>query len=341
MEAPSTEGHRIPTAGAGSGIRTSAPRCLPLIGKTLGKYRVDKYLGGGGMADVYEAVTTGPSGFRKRVAIKVVNERFDGFPDFEDLLMAEGWMTAQVQHPNVCQALDADVSEGTAYVVLEHLDGVSLKDILVAFGGRRDEHFDHRHLAISAKVVADLLLGLHAAHLATDLDGRWMGIVHQDVSPDNVFICRRSGAVKLLDFGVATSVLRPRPPRLSLGGKVAYSAPERLAGGRPVDHRADLWSAGVVLWELLTARRLFKHDGGDQTSRDVAASTVPPPSSVRPRLPPLVERIVDRALSQDPSRRFATGQEMSDALSAKAMLHGRAITSADVAEWASAALAPR
>jgi len=305
----------------------------------VGRYRIDTYLGGGGMADVYGAVTAGAGGFEKRVAIKVVNDALSNLEQFQEMLLDEAWMAAQVQHPNVCQVLDAGVSDGRSFVVLEHLGGHSLREVLTGLSARAQSSFDSRHLAIAAKLIGDVLLGVHAAHTARDLDGRPMGIIHHDISPDNVFICGRSGAVKLLDFGVATSDRRARMQRHTLVGKLAYAAPERVELSPAVDHRADLWSVGVLLWELLTATRLFRCSTPEHTRAAITTCLLPRPSMVRPKLPSVAEPVIARALCRDPEDRYATALDMAQALSALAVIDRRAVTSTDVARWAAAAMA--
>ncbi|MCC7538900.1 MAG: serine/threonine protein kinase [Deltaproteobacteria bacterium] len=217
--------------------------------RTLGRYRILRRLGRGGMANVYLAELSGDHGFAKTVAIKTIHPHRAGEARFVTMFLEEMRVASRLSHPNVCAVLDFGMEGETPYLVMEHLDGFPLSAVVAhdSVGIPRD---------IAARVVADAARGLHAAHELPGRDGKPGGIVHRDVSPQNVMLLR-TGVAKVLDFGIAkaadpSGAITSSHPK----GKLRYMAPEQLAGA-PVDRRADIWSLGVVLWEATLGRRLF------------------------------------------------------------------------------------
>jgi serine/threonine-protein kinase len=225
----------------------------------------------------------GSVGFARTVAIKKLHAQFSKDPEFVAMFLDEAHLAARIRHPNVVPTLDV-VSEGTELLlIMEYVQGESVARLLRSDGGRRPIQ-----PGIAATIATEMLLGLHAAHEATDDQGRPLSIVHRDVSPQNVQ-STKEGQVK---------------------GKASYMAPEQLFG-EAVDRRADVYAAGVVLWEMLTGKRLFVGDSPQATMMQVVQKVVEPPSAHVPNIPAALDAIVLRALSRDPSLRFATAREMA------------------------------
>jgi serine/threonine protein kinase/ABC-type phosphate transport system substrate-binding protein len=280
------------------------------VGVPFGKYHLIASLGRGGMADVYLAATRGTAGFRKLAVIKRLREDVSDRRSFTTMLLDEARLAARLQHPNVVQTFEVGVHEGQHYIAMEYLEGQPIARIL-AVGGRPDSAF-------ATRVMADVLAGLHYAHELTDYDGRPLSIVHRDVSPQNLFVTY-AGEAKVVDFGVAKTAIR-RGDQTEAGvlkGKLAYMAPEQLGEG-PIDRRADVFSAGIVFWELLTGRRLWKAQNDGAAIAKVLFDEIPPPSKVPKKsggdVPAEVEAICMRAVSRDPEKRWQSAGEMREAL---------------------------
>jgi phosphate transport system substrate-binding protein len=279
------------------------------LATAFGKYMLVATLGRGGMADVYLAVARGPAGFHKLVVIKRLRSDVAERALLESMLLDEASLAARLRHPNVVQTLEVGVHEGQGFIAMEYLDGQPLH--VIAAAARMARRPLDAPFALA--VVGELLSGLHYAHELTDYDGRPLGIVHRDVSPQNVFLTY-DGEVKLVDFGVAKARL-PRPMETEVGvlkGKLGYMAPEQVRDGR-VDRRADVFAAGIVLWELLTQRRLFRASTAGATLQKVLDGASAPPSRYSP-VDPLIDAVVMRALAPEPSARYGTANEMRLAL---------------------------
>jgi serine/threonine protein kinase len=216
-----------------------------------------------------------------------------------------------LNHPNIVQVYDFGNVEGHYFLAMEYLRGY---DVLAIIKQLRDmkRPFPVPVVAFIAHEVAGCL---GYAHGLTGPDGLSLDIVHRDVSPSNV-MCLREGGVKLLDFGIASALSEVQPEQTDQGtfrGKLAYMAPERLRN-EPVDGRADLYSLGVMLWEMLTCRRLFRGASDAETLKNVLDMTVPPPSAQRPEVPPSLDAVIKKALARDLGARYQTGQAMADDL---------------------------
>jgi serine/threonine-protein kinase len=270
--------------------------------RRCGRYELLDRLGVGGMAEVYRARVSGPAGFRRDVVLKRLLPVNEDDPEFVNMFRDEARILGVLNHPNVVQALDFGVDHGAPYLVLEYLDGPSLGRVLRA--GRAVAP------AIAAHVAREICRALDYMHRAADLDGTPLGLVHRDVTPSNIVVTR-AGAVKLLDFGIAKFARALQSTRAGfVKGKSAYLAPEQLQG-LAFDGRADVFSLGVVLHELLTGRRLFAGDTDLATMRNVLHLKVPLPSRVRAGISPALDHIVLRALARNPARRYATAADMA------------------------------
>ncbi|MDW8248116.1 MAG: serine/threonine-protein kinase [Myxococcales bacterium] len=274
----------------------------------LGKYRVIAELGHGGMADVYLAVVKGPVGFNKLIVIKQLRPHLAEVPDFLDMFLDEARLAARLNHPNVVQTNEI-LEEGNRYaIVMEYLDGQSFDRILRR--GHKQERLTRAH---QLRVLCEALEGLHYAHELQDFDGTPLRVVHRDVTPHNIFVTYE-GQVKVVDFGIAKAANCSAETRTGvLKGKVAYMAPEQ-ARGEEIDRRADIFSVGLMLWEVATGMRPWKGLNDVQILGRLATGQIPMPSSAFPEVDPELERICMKALALNPAARYATAAEMREEL---------------------------
>ncbi|MFK7989521.1 MAG: protein kinase [Sandaracinaceae bacterium] len=273
----------------------------------LGRYSVFASLARGGQAEILAAVQGDLGHATHIVAVK----RILAAPDAEaiDMMFDEARIASRIRHPHVVQVHDFFELEDEPYIVMEHLVGVPL-DTLIDQTGRLGGRLDvGMCLAIAAQAAA----GLHAAHELRNIDGRPADVVHRDVSPQNLFVTHQ-GFVKVLDFGIASaSERRVRTQTGQIKGKPSYMSPEQITG-KPVDRRTDVFALGVVLFEMLTGRRLFKRDSLGATAAALLEAPIPPVSQFRPHVPQGVQEVVTRALQRDPTQRFPSAREMQLAL---------------------------
>ncbi len=273
------------------------------------KYVLIGKLGHGGMAEVNLAVSEGKGNFRKLVVIKRLHRHLAMEPGFIDMFLDEARLAARLNHPNCVQTYEVGEWDDNHFLAMEYLDGQGLERLL-RISGQRDEPVP---LDAAARIVSDALDGLAYAHELTDYDGRPLNVVHRDVSPQNIFVTY-NGVVKLLDFGIAKAATHIVETRTGvIKGKYAYIAPEQGLG-ETIDHRADLWSMGVVLWEVLTGRRLFKSVNELATLQETLQGEIAPPSAFRTDVPPELDVICMRALTRDVSERYQSANEMKDEL---------------------------
>jgi serine/threonine-protein kinase len=272
--------------------------------KALGRYEILASIGSGGMAAIYLARIAGPAGFEKPFALKVVHPHLAEEGDFLDMFYDEARLAAKLQHPNIVQIFELGESAGIFYIAMEYLAGEPV-DALYKVAQEQGSPFDARlccHIAMAA------CEGLHCAHEAQDLEGEPLNLVHRDVSPHNFFVTY-AGSVKLMDFGIARAAGATHKTRTgALRGKIAYMSPEQAAG-RVVDRRSDVFSLGVVLWEMLAGRHLFRGETDLETLRRVTEGDVPPIREQRPDLPLELDVALTRALHRDRNERYPTAME--------------------------------
>jgi len=270
------------------------------VGRHMGGYLILEEIASGGMATVHLARTeTGPDAGRF-VAIKRMHEHFAQDSDFASMFLDEATLCTRIRHENVVATIDVVQEEEELLLVLELVDGESLSKLVKQLSARKSRVPKH----IASAIARDMLQGLHAAHEATNEAGEALMIVHRDVSPHNVIV-GTDGVVKVLDFGVAKARGRVQQTQKGqLKGKLAYMSPEQ-ARGKPVDRRSDVFSSGIVLWELLAGRRLF--DGDNEGALLVAILSQQPKrlETIDPELAPYAE-LVHKALEMDPDGRYAT-----------------------------------
>lgn len=276
----------------------------------LGDYRIVRKLGAGGMAEVFLAKQNLPNGTVRAVVIKAILTHLIDDQRFVDMFMQEARVAALLQHPNICAIHDVTVLDGRPCIILEFLQGRDLWTVLTRLG----DGGSVIKARPAAAIIAQAASALDYAHARKDQQGRPLDLVHRDVSPHNLFLTRR-GEVKVLDFGIAKSAFQQnRTESGVIKGKLAYMAPEQ-ARGKDVDFRADQFALGVVLWEMLTGKRLFARDDALQTVTAMFQEETPRPSSIRP-VPEGLEAIVMRALEMSPTDRFDSCESMAVALRA-------------------------
>jgi eukaryotic-like serine/threonine-protein kinase len=273
----------------------------------VGRYAVFEQLAFGGMATVHLARLLGEGGFKRTVAVKRLHPQFAKDPESASMLVDEARIVARINHPNVVQTLDVVRDGEELLLVMEYVHGESLSRLLRATSSGTSPGAPP--LGILVRVMCDVLHGLHAAHEATDEEGNPLGIVHRDVSPQNVLV-GADGVARVLDFGVAKANGRLQSTGDGqIKGKLSYMAPEQLGG--EATRRTDLFAAGVVLWESLTGARLFFADDPREIMSKVLSAPIDPPTSLVPSVPPAIETVVMHALRREPSERFKTAAEMA------------------------------
>ena len=278
---------------------------------SLGRYALYGEIAAGGMATVHLARLLGPVGFARTVAIKRLHPHLAKDPDFVAMFLEEARLAARVRHPNVVATLDVVSDDGELFLVMEYVAGESLSR-LVRKARERGERVPPRY---AVGIVSGALEGLHSAHDAKSEKGQPLGLVHRDVSPQNVHV-GTDGVPRLLDFGIAKATNRVQETRTDqIKGKVAYMSPEQLAKGG-IDRRADVYSASVVLWETLTGQRLFKADDVPSLVYAIINEEIRRPSELVPDLPPGLDEIVMKGLAREADNRWSSAREMAAALEA-------------------------
>ena len=302
--------------------------------RVVGRYALYAEIAAGGMATVHFGRLLGPVGFSRTVAIKRLHPQFAKDPEFVSMFLDEARLAARIRHPNVVPTLDVVATNGELFLVMDYVQGESLSR-LVRVMRERKTRIPPR---IVASIMAGALHGLHAAHEARNERGEPLGIVHRDISPQNVLV-GTDGVARVLDFGVAKAAGRIQTTREGqLKGKLAYMAPEQLSGS--VTRQTDVYAAAIVLWEALTAKRLFAGDNEAAILGKVLSSVVQPPStymvdpsqtvdSATMRGYELIDAVTLRGLDRDPEKRFTTAREMAIALERCIGL----ASPSDVGEW--------
>jgi serine/threonine protein kinase len=276
--------------------------------RMLGRYALYGQIASGGMATVHLGRLVGPVGLSRTVAIKKLHPALSGDPQFVSMFLDEARLAARIAHPNVVATLDVVTLEGELFLVMEHIHGASLVRLLLATRERKE----YVAPPIAAGIAVGLLHGLHAAHEALDERGQPLGLVHRDVSPQNVLV-GAEGLPRVIDFGVAKAAGRTHTTQNSqLKGKVGYMPPEQIHG--EVDRRTDVYAASVVLWETLAGRRLFRGNSEALVLSRVLTEVVRPPGALTPDMPPALDAIVLKGLSRDPAERFQTARDMARAI---------------------------
>ncbi|MBI3074481.1 MAG: serine/threonine protein kinase [Deltaproteobacteria bacterium] len=289
------------------------------------RYHVLELIDSGGMAEVYKAKARTIHGIEKVVAIKRILPHLTKNKKFITMFLDEARLSIHLNHANVVQVFDIGVSGGSYFIVMEFVEGLNLRTLL-------ESCIDEGKILpveVAVYVMMEVLKGLSYAHEKRDANGRRLSIVHRDVSPPNVLLSLE-GEVKITDFGLAkaTSQLEESDPDI-LKGKLSYMSPEQ-AHGQSVDQRADLFAAGILLFESLTSRRLFKGENDIETLELVRAARVPSIARFNPKVPWALEEIVVKALARDGDARYQTARAFEEDLARFLFANSLKVTSSDL-----------
>ena len=286
------------------------------------------------MAEVYLGEASSVEGFKKRVAIKRVLPHLAQNDNFIQMFLDEARLSARLSHANIVSVFDISAREDTYFLIMEFVDGANLKRILDCLQ-RRAQSFP---LAQAVYVCAEACRGLSYAHELHDENGRPLGIVHRDISPPNIMITKR-GEVKVADFGLAkagTQLSQTDPGVVK--GKFSYLSPE-AALGKEVDSRADIFSLGIVLWEMLAGRRLFLGETDYATVKLIQQANIPRLAPLNPQVDEAFEEIILKALTREPDDRYQTAQQFGDALTGYLFTRQLKVTNYDLANLVNSAIA--
>ena len=278
-------------------------------GALFGRYNVLCRWATGGMAEIFVARQTGAHGFDKLVALKLLRDELSNEPGFREMFFAEARTSALLSHPNIVQTFDVGENDGLVYMAMEFVNGESLSRVTRSIAGDEGDRVP-RSLAVA--VCREVANALHYAHTLTNLEGAPLHLVHRDVSPSNIMLTH-DGTVKLLDFGIAkVSTAQVQTKAGTVKGKFAYLSPEQ-ARAEPLDGRSDIFSLGVVLWQLLTGRRAFTAENEMALLHTITTTELEPPSAFV-ECDPELDAIVRKATCSDPDERFEDAHAFANAL---------------------------
>ena len=274
----------------------------------LGKYRLIAELGHGGMAQVFLALARGPAGFNKLAVIKQIREQLADDPEFLTMFLDEARLAARLNHPNVVQTNEVGEDGKRYFICMEYLEGQPLNRIIQRVG--RENGIP---MGLHLRILCEALAGLHHAHELTDYDGTPLQVVHRDVTPHNVFVTY-AGQVKVVDFGIAKALSQSAETKAGvLKGKVAYMAPEQARGDK-VDRRADIFSVGVIMWEALVGRRMFKGLTDVVIIQKIVNGQLQSPRSANPNVDEKLDAVCMKALAHNREERYETAADFQMAI---------------------------
>ena len=295
-------------------------------GLSLGRYEFLLPIARGGMAAVWAARARGARGFQRTVAIKTMLPTLSADPHFETMFLDEARIASRIRHPNVVEILDLGEQDSLLYLVMEWIDGEPLSTLM-----RKAGNDGQLPMGISARIMADTCAGLHAAHELRDDDGKVVGLVHRDISPQNIMVST-TGGVKIIDFGIAKALDRLSDDTSAglVKGKVLYMAPEQARGDQ-IDRRVDVWAAGVVLY-LLIAERL-PIEGLNQRATLAMVASEEKAAPLPPDVPKPIAEVLRHALAPNAMERFQAAAEMHRAIEGALAHVCGPVTTADVATF--------
>ena len=298
----------------------------PVDGVKFGQYLLTEKIATGGMAEVWKARMRGVEGFQKIVAIKKILPHLSDNQDFIEMFVDEAKLAAQLNHNNIIHIYDLGKIQSSYYIAMEYIDGYDLKTIL----RRGEERGNPMTVELALFIASKLASALDYAHRKKDFEEKEMGLVHRDVSPQNVLVSQE-GDIKLCDFGIAKAASKASHTQAgALKGKLQYMSPEQ-AWGRSIDRRSDIFALATVLFEMLTNRKLFTGDNELSILEQVREARVQPPSLYNDEVTPEIDKIVIKALQKDPANRYQTAGEMARDLDAILYSFKPTPTSADLA----------
>jgi serine/threonine-protein kinase len=308
----------------------------PEVGSTANSYAILAKLATGGMAEIFLARNASGAGIERYVVLKRVLRHKANDENFVHMFLDEARLAAQLQHPNIAQVYDTGVLGDSYFFTMEYVHGETVREIL------HRTYAQKLSIPISAvlTIAAAAASGLHHAHERKGMDGKPLGIVHRDVSPSNLMVSFE-GNVKIVDFGVAKATHRRTETQSgTVKGKIAYLSPEQCRG-RAIDRRSDLFSLGIVMWEMLVGDRLYKHGTDYETMEAIVLTSAPRPSTRRGGIPPELDEIVDKLLSRDPDKRFQTADEVLEALERAAVRVGVPLSATALGRFVRELFGPR
>ncbi|MBI2336634.1 MAG: serine/threonine protein kinase [Deltaproteobacteria bacterium] len=274
--------------------------------RPFGHYFILEKIAQGGMAEIFKGLTYDFTGLKKFVVIKRILPHIAANKEFIRMLIDEAKIAVSLTHGSIAQTYDLGKVGRDYFIVMEYVDGKTISQIIK----RSQSLHEPIPIPIIAYILSELCSGLDYIHRRTDEAGDPLHIVHRDISPQNIIVSY-SGSVKIVDFGVAKAAMKASEAELGvLKGKFAYMSPEQTEG-TAVDHRSDIFSAGIVLWEMLGLKRLFKKKTNADTVAAVKYQEFIAPSDLRPEVPADLDVIAQKALAKDPNVRYTSAQEMS------------------------------
>ncbi|MBZ0234905.1 MAG: serine/threonine protein kinase [Deltaproteobacteria bacterium] len=297
----------------------------PSAAAPIERYVVLEYLSEGGMGAIYLGKKLGAGGFEKEVVLKQLLPEFTQQPEFIDLFLREARLSATLDHANIIHTIDLVTAGNEYFIVMEYLAGADLRT-LAKRAKRRRKSFSP---AAGIYMAREVLSALAYAHAKVGMDGRALKLIHRDVSPSNILVSR-NGEVKLTDFGIAkaathTSIF------YKVKGKIGYMSPEQ-AKSDPMDHRSDLYSLAVCLYEVITGERLFVAAGLTSTPEQIYGQPITPPSRKVPGLPPDLDQVMLKALAMNPDDRYQSAGELQEALLRCAHRNGLMMSASELAQ---------
>src|SRR5690348_2086155 len=291
------------------------------------RYTITERLDHGGMAEVFRGVAESMQGFKKAVAIKRVLPNLTKNEKFVRMFLDEAKLSLFLQHANIVQVFDISKTPDNAYfLVMEYVDGCNLKSLIE----RQKQKSRRIEVAHAIYMMMECCKALNYAHsLEHPETGEPLGIVHRDISPPNILLSK-NGEIKLVDFGLAkaNSQIESTDPGV-VKGKFSYLSPE-AASAQPVDHRADIFAVGIILWEMFTGRRLFYGETDYQTVELVRQARVPSIAALNPEIEPELEAVVRKALARDAEERYQSAADLADALAQYLFSRKMKVTSRDI-----------
>ena len=270
------------------------------------QFRFTRKIAEGGMGAIYEALLYGSEGFEKTVTIKTIREKFTGDRDFVEMFIGEAKLVADLVHQNIVQIYKLGKIGSTYYIAMEYVNGINLQEFMVRHG----EIGQKMPVELCAFIISRVCRGLEYAHTKRDKHGTPLGVVHRDISPKNLMISAE-GEVKITDFGIAkaSNLMKDQEGQV-LMGKAQYMSPEQ-AQYMPTDARSDVFSLGVVMFELLTGEPIFgANEDTTQILENVVVKDIPRPRDVNPEIPEALEKIMLKALERPLTKRYQDAGKM-------------------------------
>ncbi|MBW2701542.1 MAG: protein kinase [Deltaproteobacteria bacterium] len=269
-------------------------------------YILEKKIARGGMAEVFLASKEGPEGFKKQVAIKRIHEHLTDHAGLKTMFLDEARLVAQLSHPNIVQIFDMGQAGDRLFLAMEFIDGLDLARIL----NQCEAKGKKLPFEIAAHLTAEVSLGLDYAHEFVDQDGQHLNIIHRDISPQNIMVTHE-GVVKIVDFGIAKAASNLyKTKTVSMKGKLQYMSPEQIKGHVAMDRRTDVYSTGVVLYQMLTHQVPHKAPSDITLMKTIVTSRAPDPRELTPDTPAELARIVNHALQRDRDKRYPSSREL-------------------------------